>query len=53
MNQDFDDDTQGYVQPKREWVGLTDEELNDLAAIYSGMPLYRAIETKLRSKNHD
>lgn len=55
MTKDDDDDTQGYLaaQPKREWVGLTDEELNDLTAIYSGVPLYRAIEAKLRSKNHD
>ena len=38
---------------KREWVGLTDEELNDLTAIHSGLPLHRAIEAKLRSKNDD
>ena len=36
---------------EREWVELTDAELNDLAAIHSGLPLYRAIEDKLRSKN--
>lgn len=35
----------------REFVGLTDDELNDLTAIYSGMPLYREIEAKLRSNN--
>jgi hypothetical protein len=38
------------VQPK-PWVGLTDEEFNDLATIYSGLPLYRAIEAKLRERN--
>lgn len=44
------DDTQGYLAA-REWVNLTDAELNDLTAIYSGMPLYRAIEAKLKEKN--
>ena len=39
------------VAPK-PWVGLSDEELNELTAIHSGLPLYRAIEAKLRSKNH-
>jgi hypothetical protein len=38
------------VQPK-PWVGLTDKELEDLVAIYSGVVLYRAIESKLREKN--
>jgi hypothetical protein len=29
MNKDIDDDTQGYLsdRPKREWVGLTDAEI--------------------------
>ena len=29
MKKDIDDDTQGYLsdQPRREWVGLTDEEI--------------------------
>jgi hypothetical protein len=40
------------VQPK-PWVGLTDEEMEDLWAIHSGLPLYRAIEAKLKEKNHD
>ena len=35
----------------REWIGLTNQELMDLAAIYSGAPLYCAIEAKLREKN--
>ena len=31
MRKDIDDDTQGYLsdQPKREWVGLTDEEIQN------------------------
>ena len=37
--------------PKREWVGLTDDEVSDLTMIYSGSPLYRAIEAKLKEKN--
>jgi hypothetical protein len=40
------------VQPK-PWVNLTDEEMEDLWAIHSGLPLYRAIEAKLKEKNHD
>ena len=41
-----------YTRPQaREWVGLTNQELMDLAAIYSGAPLYCAIEAKLREKN--
>jgi len=40
------------VAPK-PWVGLSDEELNELTAIHSGLPLYRAIEAKLKEKNHD
>jgi hypothetical protein len=35
------------------WVNLTDKEMEDLWAIYSGLPLYRAIEAKLKEKNHD
>jgi hypothetical protein len=39
------------VAPK-PWVNLTDEEMEDLWAIHSGLPLYRAIEAKLKEKNH-
>ena len=35
----------------KPWVGLTNQELIDLTAIYSGAPLYCAIEAKLREKN--
>jgi DNA-binding CsgD family transcriptional regulator len=45
-----DDDTQEYAH-QRQWVNLTDKELEDLMAIYSGVTLYRAIENKLREKN--
>ena len=38
---------------QREWVGLTNEELIDLTAIYSGAPLYCAIEQRLKEKNHE
>jgi hypothetical protein len=63
-----DDDTQGYLaaQPKREWVGLTDEEL--IAAIYelegfafgldngnmsdgAVLEYARIVEAKLKEKN--
>jgi hypothetical protein len=52
MTQDIDDDTQGYLsdQPKREWVGLTDEEVVQCQQgnIYH---FYRCIEAKLKEKN--
>jgi hypothetical protein len=38
---------------QKPWVGLTDEEMEDLWAIHSGLPLYRAIEQRLKEKNHD
>jgi len=51
-------DCQGWVSsPKREWVGLTEEEINGIAKNYAltnpTTPLHfaRAIEAKLRSKN--
>ena len=42
-------------KPKREWQGLTDEEIDD---IYMGAGKHdliraRAIEAKLKEKNHD
>lgn len=50
------------VIPKREWVGLTDDEIDDLsylsqkidednAAWFDRLGFARAIETKLREKN--
>jgi hypothetical protein len=48
--QNNDDDIQEYAH-QRQWVNLTDKEMEDLWAIHSGLPLYRAIEAKLREKN--
>jgi hypothetical protein len=40
------------VQPKREWVGLTDEEANQLwESIDSDWELMKRTETKLKEKN--
>lgn len=36
---------------KRPWVGLTDEEMQDLWYRYAHMEMMRAIEAKLREKN--
>jgi hypothetical protein len=49
---------QPYVYaPKREWVGLTDEEIEDFVSalwpVGAGAgKLLRAIEAKLKEKNH-
>jgi len=46
------------IPPKREWVGLTDEEINsvrysrDWTADWTDTTFARAIEAKLREKNH-
>ena len=46
------------VPPKREWVGLTDEEIKsvcynrDWTAPWTDTTFSRAIEAKLREKNH-
>lgn len=37
--------------PRQPWVGLTNQELVELTSIYSGAPLYCAIEAKLKEKN--
>jgi hypothetical protein len=52
-----DDDIQDYVRP---WVGLTDEEIVELhheikvqlMGTYKTEDIYRAIEAKLKEKNH-
>jgi hypothetical protein len=49
------------LQQQRTWVGLTDEEIVELhheikvqlMGTYKTEDIYRAIEAKLRSKNHD
>ena len=57
MNKDIDDDTQGYLsdRPKREWVGLTDEEITSVAnnshPLNGVRSFARAIEAKLKEKN--
>ena len=40
-----------YQPPKREWVGLTDEEINAAASTQSWKSFARAIEAKLKEKN--
>jgi len=49
-----DDDIQDYVRP---WVGLTDEEIQEIRlktfdAVATNHEVYRAIEAKLKEKNH-
>ena len=42
------------AQPKREWVGLTDEEIHNTKGYREDRELYRfakAIEAKLKEKN--
>jgi hypothetical protein len=45
-----DDDIQTYQRP---WIGLTDEEMQDLWDRYAHMEMMRAIEAKLKEKNFD
>ena len=42
-----------YTTPQRKWVGLTNDELVDLAIKHAGFPtlLSEAIENKLKEKN--
>jgi len=41
-----------YTTPQqRPWVGLTDEEMQDLWDRYAHMEMMRAIEAKLKEKN--
>ena len=37
--------------PKREWVGLTDEEITEYSSWLSGRNVVRAIEQRLKEKN--
>jgi len=45
--------SKGYHQAKSEWVGLTNNELVDLAIKNAGFPilLAEAIEAKLKNRN--
>jgi hypothetical protein len=61
MNKDIDDDTQGYLsdRPKREWVGLTEDDIAQAMyradAIFTGPMQFRfagEIEAKLKEKNN-
>jgi hypothetical protein len=61
MRKDIDDDTQGYLsdRPKRDWVGLTDEEVDKAwRSVDYTVPweqhridIAKAIEAKLKEKN--
>jgi hypothetical protein len=64
MRKDIDDDTQGYLsdQPKRQWVGLTDEDKHEIelrAGItedddgYIVSQVFKLTEAKLKEKNTD
>jgi hypothetical protein len=49
---------QPNAPPAREWVGLTDGEIQELRlksfdAIATNYEIYRAIEAKLKEKNHE
>ena len=51
-----DDVIEALSQPKRTWVGLTDEEIDHLAEFHgldymSYEPFTKAIEAKLKEKN--
>jgi hypothetical protein len=37
--------------PKREWVGLTDDEADELVARFARYELLREVEAKLKEKN--
>jgi hypothetical protein len=52
LNQRFEIDQPLYTTPpQRKWVGLTDEEMQDLWDRYAHMEMMRAIEAKLKEKN--
>ena len=57
MNQDFECPRCGHCCADREWVGLTDEEINsvrhsrDWTADWTDTTFARAIEAKLKEKN--
>ena len=57
MNQDFECPRCGHCCADREWVGLTDEEINsvrysrDWTADWTDTTFARAIEAKLKERN--
>ena len=41
-----------YVEPqKREWVGLTDEEIEKCIALANPIAIFEEVEAKLKAKN--
>ena len=40
------------IPPQRPWVGLTDDEFDELEYRFARYELYRAIEAKLKEKNN-
>ena len=58
MNQEFECPRCGHCCADREWVGLTDEEINsvrysrDWTAPWTDTTFARAIEQALKEKNH-
>lgn len=50
----FDTAFEKLVPPQREWVGLTDEELLDIAdmAYANDLELLQTLQAKLKEKNH-
>ena len=51
MNQDFECPRCGHCCADREWVGLTDEEIEHIADSEWEEAFVRMIEAKLREKN--
>ena len=45
-------DRENTAPPRREWVGLTDEEIDEISRVVIGFNDYaKAIEAKMREKN--
>ena len=45
---------EALAQPKREWVGLTDDEIHSLPVFYEDSIIYQVVklaEAKLKEKN--
>ena len=47
----FDVAFEKLVPPQREWVGLSDEEMDELVHRFTRYELIRAVEAKLKEKN--
>ena len=45
-------DSKGLIQEDREWVGLTDEDIEEVISFpWHYIPFARAVEAKLKEKN--